>query len=93
MSKDMIILFSSLVVLLIFIILAYGRLVFSFNAHEKIDNAIYLYRMQCFVEEDEPLVDYSDMESFVKTMLRICDFGYSRILPPDKFELVKDYII
>lgn len=37
-------------------------------------------------------VEYADMESYTKTLLRIWDWGYTNILPNDKFELIKEYI-
>lgn len=37
-------------------------------------------------------VSYSDMESYNDTFKRWWDWGYSRILPPEKFEIIKPYI-
>lgn len=39
------------------------------------------------------LVKYEDMESFNATNNRFWDWGYTRILPPEKFELIKPYIV
>jgi hypothetical protein len=38
------------------------------------------------------LVDYNDEESYEKTLFRLWDWGYTRILPKDKFEIIKPYI-
>lgn len=37
-------------------------------------------------------VEYSDMESYEKTLLRIWDWGYTNILPKEKFEIIKKYM-
>lgn len=37
-------------------------------------------------------VDYDDMENYVVTLWRLWDWGYTRILPKDKFEIIKPYI-
>lgn len=38
------------------------------------------------------LMSYDDMESYDRTLWRLWDFGYKRILPKDKYELIKGYI-
>ncbi len=38
------------------------------------------------------LVDFDDMESYNDTLIRFWDWGYARILPKDKYELIKPYI-
>ena len=38
------------------------------------------------------LVDFDDMESHNDTFSRFWDWGYTRILPKDKYELIKPYI-
>ena len=37
-------------------------------------------------------VTYDDMEDYDRTLWRLWDWGYKRILPPEKFELIKPYI-
>lgn len=39
-----------------------------------------------------PAVSFEDHESFEKTLWRLWDWGYTRILPKDKFEIIKPYI-
>ena len=58
----------------------------------KIVHAIYLYGIQCIKEGKEPQVDYRDMEDYDKTLFRLWDWGYTNILPKEKFEIIKPYI-
>lgn len=37
-------------------------------------------------------VRFRDIEPFERTMFRLWDFGYTRLLPPDKFEIIRPYI-
>lgn len=60
--------------------------------HDKINNAIHLYVMQCLYKTKEPLVSYEDMESYESTLFRLWDWGYKRILPPEKYEIIKPFI-
>lgn len=57
-------------------------------------NAIYLYRRDLIEQDkyDEAQVNMDDMESYDKTLWRLWDWGYKRILPPEKFEIIKPYI-
>lgn len=61
----------------------------------KIIDAIFVYSMTCLDKYDfvsAHLVEFDDMESYEKTLFRLWDWGYTRILPPEKFELIKPYI-
>ena len=58
----------------------------------KINDAIYSYQCECRNKKVEPQVTYSDKEEYYNTLRRIYDFGYTRILPKDKFEIIKPYI-
>lgn len=67
----------------------------TFFARTKITDAIFKYHMHCIVSnnyEGARLVTFEDMESYDDTMRRIWDWGYKRILPPEKFELIKPFI-
>lgn len=62
-------------------------------------NAIFLYCRDVvdhhdFSESDDPpyMVYFGDEEDYEKTLYRLWDWGYTRILPPDKFEIIKPYI-
>lgn len=68
------------------------------KAHYIIANAIFAYQMDRIEKEymcGTPTVDeveYSDMEDYEKTFKRFYDWGYTRILPKDKFEIIKQFI-
>lgn len=78
----------------------------TFRNHRLISNAIFLYTMDCIdkaykearetgKDYDECCkceVDYDDMEDYNNTLYRLWDWGYTRILPPEKFEIIKPYI-
>ena len=58
----------------------------------KISKAIYDYRVDCILNKRQKLVDYKDMEDYDKTFWRFWNWGYTRILSKDKFEIIKPYI-
>ena len=68
------------------------------NTHTKrriIIDAISSYKHNALDKYDFTalhLVEYDDMEEYSVTMWRLWDWGYTRILPKEKFELVKKYI-
>lgn len=37
-------------------------------------------------------VEYNDVEPYGKTLFRLYDWGYTRILPKEKYEIIKPYI-
>lgn len=56
--------------------------------------AIYHYQMHMIAIGNYIFdVTYDDMMPYGKIMLRFWDFGYTRILPPDKYEIIKPYIV
>lgn len=55
-------------------------------------DAIFEYKMDYIHNNQECLVDYSDQESYVSTLLRFWDWGYKNILPKEKYEIIKPYI-
>lgn len=58
----------------------------------RIADAIYLYAMDQ-IHKDEPIeVYYDDIEPYDNTFHRWWDWGYKRILPADKFEIIKPYL-
>lgn len=66
----------------------------AYNNQMKIMHAIYLYNMN-EIENGVRVfsnISFEDMESYRATLLRFWDWGYTRILPKEKFELVKPYI-
>lgn len=61
----------------------------------KIGKAIYDYKIACIKEcnwDDLHSVKYKDMKDYMKTFWSFWDWGYTRILPKDKFEIIKPYI-
>ena len=68
----------------------------------KILNAIYRYSFNNIAKDFDnwqpgqpqtwDSVNSSDMEDYDTTLYRFWDWGYTRILPPDKFELIKPFI-
>lgn len=67
----------------------------TFSMHNKITDAIFRYKIWHIDHGDmeaHSLVDFWDVESYEATLFRIWDWGYKRILPPEKFELIKPFI-
>ena len=64
----------------------------TFRQNVKIINGIYNYVLKCIDNLQEPLVYYSDMRSFDKSLYSLFDWGYKNILPKDKFEIIEPFI-
>ena len=64
----------------------------TLNNRLRILDAINKYHVDCIRKGIEPSVDYGDREDYYKTVWRLWDWGYTRILPKDKFEIIKPYI-
>lgn len=80
---------------IIFCAIATVKNINTFNCHDAISEAIYKYKTACIEECDWDalhLVEYGDMEDYNKTFWRFWDWGYTRILPKDKFEIIEPYI-
>ena len=63
--------------------------------HLKLNDAVFAYHMGCIFNGDYQglkAVDYEDMEPYETTLFRLWDWGYTRILPADKFEIIKPFI-
>ena len=69
---------------------------FTYRNHMIISAAIHRYSTRLINEGRYDIstfpVKYEDMEDFDDTKKRLWDWGYTRILPPEKFELIKPYI-
>lgn len=69
---------------------------FTYINHTIIACAIHKYHMHLIEEGlfDRNNIDvtYEDMEDYDTTQERFWDWGYTRILPPEKFELIKPFI-
>lgn len=80
---------------IIFCAIAIVKSINASNCHDAISEAIYKYKTACIEDRDWDalhLVEYRDMEDCNKTFWRFWDWGYTRILPKDKFEIIKPYI-
>ena len=64
----------------------------TYKQHILVLNAIAAYRIEKILAGESSEVEFDDMEDYDKTLLRIWDWGYKRILPKDKFEIIKPYI-
>lgn len=83
------------VVSLIFCVVALAKNMNTFRCHETINKAIYDYKIACINVRawgDLHSVEYKDMEDYNKTFWRLWDWGYTRIFPKDKLEIIKPYI-
>ena len=72
----------------------YIRAEVTYRNQRIIGDAVYRYSMD-MIDKDmfiQREVFFDDIESFERTMFRLWDFGYTRILPPDKFEIIRPYI-
>lgn len=81
-----VILYMALIALCVFFAVKTSN---TYNNTMKIIDAIHAYRLEYLWNAK---VDYKDMETFEQTLFRFWDWGYKRILPKDKFELIKPYI-
>lgn len=57
--------------------------------HAWITEAILDYRVDCGCSGRVKDVDFDDMEPMWKTFIRFWDWGYTHILPKEKYLLVK----
>lgn len=65
----------------------------AFRNSTLIDRAICMYQLDMINADNFNFeVDYTDEESLDSTIKRWWDWGYTRILPPEKFEIIKPYI-
>lgn len=86
---------TTCMVVLILCGIAIGKNMNTYDNHDKIDEAIYKYRLMCIQNHDWDAlhcVKYKDAEDYMTTFWRLWDWGYIRILPKDKFEIIEPYI-
>ena len=91
MFNAVLIFIISLVAIWIFVFI---RNEWTYKQQIKIDKAIYRYNLD-LIDHGIPMeqwMDYNDMESYGKTFMRFWDWGCKRILPPEKFEVIRPYI-
>ena len=64
----------------------------TYRRHRTIAMAIYEYELYCLDHDLQVKVTYNDMESYDDTFKRFWDFGLTRILPKEKFDIIKWFI-
>lgn len=65
----------------------------TLNSRIKIINAIYYYRCDCIKKSIKPTINYNDMESFNSTLLDLFCWNEKSVLPKNKYEIIKEYIL
>ena len=65
----------------------------AFKQTQIIINAIYNYHLSCISNRSESLVEYEDMKPYDNVWLNLFDWGYTNILPKEKFEIIKPFIM
>lgn len=65
----------------------------TYRMHMKVLFAIGRYQTEQIKSGKEIEVYIGHMEKFDTTYERWWDWGYQNILPPDKFEIIKPYIV
>ncbi len=91
MIKILIIILAILI--LMFFVMISIKNINTYNQREKIIIAIERYLYYCSINYIEPSVKYSDREQYSQTLYRLWDWGYTRILPKEKYNIIKEYII
>lgn len=94
LSALIVILYVGCGLILISNIIALIKNNFTYKNQSIILEAICKYELHLIKEEryDEIRVSFKDMESYDATQRRWYDWGYTRILPSEKFELIKPFI-
>lgn len=64
----------------------------AYRNQMKILDAIYDYASECIWTHKPILVVFDEMEPLERTLFRFWDWGYTRILPAEKFEIIQPYI-
>lgn len=81
----------------LFCVLLLAKNVNTLRQHELISTAVRDYHLDLIARGVHDTltnfpVGYSDMESYDRTLWRLWDWGYKRILPRDKYMYIKPYI-
>lgn len=82
------------IIFILFLVCFLIKNLFTFRQSTLIDEAIFLYHMEQINNGNYgPFeVTWSDEESYDKTLWRLWDWGYTRILPREKYDFLKPYI-
>lgn len=88
---------TSAIALFIAFIVCIIALIKNNNTYKQITiitKAIYQYQSDCIRNRNyKYLVDYPDMKSYDDVFNNFFDWGYTNILPKEKFEIIKPYIL
>ena len=87
--------FTVTVLLILWCILEDVKNEITLKNHTKIIKAISAYQRSLINKYQFDQLDnvtYDDMEDYNKTFKRFWDWGYTRILPKEKFELIKPFL-
>ena len=74
-----------------FIVMA--KNIVTYERRVLIYDAIFRYHINCIRNKENICVDYDDTEDYDKTLWRLHDWGYKNILPPEKFAIIKPFIL
>lgn len=81
-------------VLLVFFLLIGVKNNLTYRYHMLFIDAIGRYQIEKLRKHEYTYdVDFDDLEGYNKTLLRLWDWGYTRILPPEKFEIIRPYVL
>lgn len=65
----------------------------TFKQRDKINSAIHKYNKDCVFKNSANMLKYSEVtEQYSKTLFRLWDCGYKRIVSKDIFEKIEKYI-
>lgn len=81
-----------IIALILCFIFAYKADISARNFGIIID-AICEYQCNCINKDEKWKVDYDDMKSVDAHLLNLFDWDYTNILPKEKFEIIKPFIM
>ena len=64
----------------------------TYKHHMMLAKVIYSYHLCCISQRWTPKIHYTDMEGYKETLFRWWDWGYTRIMPENKLELIELFI-
>lgn len=89
----MILVYTLLVIIVLFCIMLLIKNEITFRNRCIIISSILAYQHDAIKHEEFSFdISGTDMEDYNKTLYRLWDWGYKRILPKEKYEIVKRYI-
>ena len=64
----------------------------AYRNQMRVCDAIYMYNLRCIRRGVVSEVYFDDMEDYSETVYRLFDFGCERILPPEKYLIIKPFL-